>query len=218
MKTKLPIAHCQSPVKTRRRTMPFGSVGRPPAALENGFTLMETMVAAATGALLMAAVSGLSIFTARSYVAVDNYMDLSQRSRSTADNLGRIIRNSSALLAFSTNNPASLTLYDGTTGATNTITYDSTTGTLVLAQSGQSPQTNLVQCDQWSFQLYDRYPIISSTNITFCASTNSSGQLDPKYCKVINLSWKCSRKIIGLKLNTEDVQTAQIVLRNQVKN
>ena len=32
--------------------------------------------------------------------------------------------------------------------------------------------------------------------------------------KLIDVSWKCSRKIMGEKLNTESVQTAKIVIRN----
>ena len=33
--------------------------------------------------------------------------------------------------------------------------------------------------------------------------------------KVINVSWMCSRKIFGIKEDTESVQTARIVIRKQ---
>jgi hypothetical protein len=31
---------------------------------------------------------------------------------------------------------------------------------------------------------------------------------------MIDVSWKCSREILGAKINTESVQTAKIVIRN----
>ncbi len=49
----------------------------------------------------------------------------------------------------------------------------------------------------------------------FYPATNSSGVYDPSICKLINMSWKCSRTILGSKMNTESVQTAQVVLRNK---
>jgi hypothetical protein len=32
--------------------------------------------------------------------------------------------------------------------------------------------------------------------------------------KLVDVSWLCSRKILGRKVNTESVQTAKIVMRN----
>jgi len=40
--------------------------------------------------------------------------------------------------------------------------------------------------------------------------------VDINACKLINMTWKCSRTIFGSKRNTESIQTAQIVLRNKV--
>ncbi|MGH7953947.1 MAG: prepilin-type N-terminal cleavage/methylation domain-containing protein [Limisphaerales bacterium] len=183
-----------------------------------GFTFIEMMAALAISALLLAAVAMLTVFVGRSYAAVGNYVDLSKNSNNTVDILGREIRNSSALLAFSTNNPSYLELTNATTGTTITITYDANSKTLVLTKTGQAAQTDLTQCDEWNFALYSRAPDTNSfsTNILFFSAINSSGQLDPKDCKIINMTWKCSRTILGFKLNTEDVQTAQIVLRNKV--
>lgn len=44
---------------------------------------------------------------------------------------------------------------------------------------------------------------------------NTAGQLDLSLCKLIKVYWKCSRNILGQKVNTESVQAAQIVLRNK---
>jgi prepilin-type N-terminal cleavage/methylation domain-containing protein len=181
-----------------------------------GFTLVEMMVAVAVTSLLFAALVVLGMFTTKSFSIMGNYVDLDAQSLNAADVLGRQVRNASALVAFSTNNPLSLTLTNATAGQTITITYSTNNSTLTLAQTGQTTQTLLTRCYSWNFSLYDRYPNITATNITFYPATNSTGQLDPTVCKVINLSWKCSRTILGTTFNTESVQTAQIVLRNQV--
>jgi hypothetical protein len=34
-------------------------------------------------------------------------------------------------------------------------------------------------------------------------------------CKLVSVSWICSRSILGSRLNTESVQTAKIVIRKQ---
>jgi hypothetical protein len=49
----------------------------------------------------------------------------------------------------------------------------------------------------------------------FFPATNSAGAYDLSVCKLINMTWKCSRTVLGSKLNTESVQTAQVVLRNK---
>jgi hypothetical protein len=51
--------------------------------------------------------------------------------------------------------------------------------------------------------------------LVFYPATNNAGALDLTICKVINMNWKCSRAILQQKINTESVQTAQIVLRNK---
>lgn len=181
------------------------------------FTLVEMLVGMGTASMLMASIVALGMYSTRTFNMVGNYVDLDAQSRHAADILGREIRDSSALLAFSTNNPAYLKLTNDTAGAVVTIKYDKSTGTLVMTKTGQTSQTLLTDCDSWTFSLFDRHPDITATNITFYAATNGAGQLDPSFCKVIDLSWECSRTIFGAKMNTESVQTAQIVLRNKIE-
>ena len=183
------------------------------------FTLVEMMVGVGVGSLVLASVAALTMYTSRSFVVMGNYEDLEIKSRNAVDAIGREIRNSSALLAFQTNLPiTSLTLTNATAANSVVLTYNSTKRTLVLQKTGQAAQTILTQCDQWNFALYDRAPITNSfsTNILFYPATNALGQLDQTYCKLINMSWSCSRQILSVKLTTESVQTAQIVLRNKV--
>jgi hypothetical protein len=82
--------------------------------------------------------------------------------------------------------------------------------TLSLEKTGLAPMVVLTGCDRWKVWLYNRAPNINSTNLSFNPATSLAN------CKLVNMSWKCSRTILGSKINTESVQTAQIVLRNKV--
>lgn len=178
-----------------------------------GFTMVEMLVSVGLGTLLLSGVMILYINGIRSFVAMGNYQNLDAKSCNTLDVLSREIRNSTVLLSYVPSQ--SLTLSNASArnglGQINVITYDPTARTLVLKRTGQSDLTNLTECDRWSFAIYNRVPITSSTNISFYAATNAAS------CKLINMSWKCSRTVLGTKLNTESVQTAQIVLRNKIK-
>jgi hypothetical protein len=178
-----------------------------------GFTMVEMLVSVGLGIILLSGVMILYINGIRSFVAMGNYQNLDAKSCNTLDVLSREIRNSTVLLSYVPSQ--SLTLSNASArnglGQINVIKYDPTARTLVLKRTGQSDLTNLTECDRWSFAIYNRVPITSSTNISFNAATNATD------CKLINMSWKCSRTVLGTKLNTESVQTAQIVLRNKIK-
>ena len=65
----------------------------------------------------------------------------------------------------------------------------------------------LTECDSLSFEIFQRNPI-GGTYDQFPASS-------PATAKLINVTWTCSRKILGTAMNTENVQTAKIVIRKQ---
>ena len=180
-----------------------------------GHTLMELLVATALAGMVMAVVIGSFKYSGTSFAAMGNYADLDRKSRNALDLLGREIRNSSALIAV-TNSPKSLTFINSTTGKKLTILYDSANRVLMLSKTGQATVTLLTQCDQWDYTLYNKVPFLTSTNISFYGATNGAGAIDINACKLVNMTWKCSRTIFGSKRNTESIQTAQIVLRNKV--
>ena len=182
----------------------LSSIRRRPGA---GFTLIELMVATTLGTLVLASVVMLTIFSARSFAAMGNYIDLDRKSRNAVDALTREIRNSSGLLNYGGNY---LQLTNATAGTISTIIY--TNNTLVLSKTGQGSITYLTHCDQWSYALYSRAPDTNdfTTNIDFYAATNAES------CKLINMNWKCSRAILGFKLDTETVETSETVMRNKV--
>ncbi|HWW02095.1 MAG TPA: prepilin-type N-terminal cleavage/methylation domain-containing protein [Candidatus Acidoferrum sp.] len=195
---------------------PAATLYRPasPGRLPNlAFTLMELMVAMGLGSLVLAAVASMSLYAARSEVAIVNYSDLDSKSRYGLDIISREVRQAQALTAFQTNTSLSFTNPQTAIGVT--LTYNPTNATLVMTKTGQSPITVLTECDRWAFSLYQRTPVVTPTNISFYPATNTTGTLDPSLCKLISFSWKCSRTILAQKVNTESVQSAMVVLRNK---
>jgi prepilin-type N-terminal cleavage/methylation domain-containing protein len=176
---------------------------------KRGFTLVETMVVMGLAGIVLAIIMATYNYSGTSFSAMGNYTELDRKSRAALDLLSREIRNSSALIGV-TNSPKALTFYNGTTGKRVTITYDSANKLLKFDKTGQATQILLTSCDQWDYALYGRVPTPTSSNITFNAVTDITA------CKLVNMTWKCSRTIFGSKRNTETIQTAQIVLRNKV--
>ncbi len=184
-----------------------------PAKVRRGFSLVEMMFAIGVGVVVIGAVVALSIIAAQNFAATANYVQMDDQSRNAVDQISREVRNATSLAAFSTSNPQYLQLTNTTLGSGATIICDTNAGTLVLQRTGQSDKTLLTGCKSFNFQLFNRAP--NPTNYTFSPSTDVNGQLTNKFCKVINMNWTCSRNILGSKFQTEIVQTAQVVLRNQ---
>ena len=176
-----------------------------------GFTLTETMVASGVGMLLMAGVVTTGIFSSRSFSSMGNYTELDEKSRYALDIISREVRNATAVTAFENSPPIrSITLSNSIDSTIVMFQWDSSTEKLELFKTGQTRKTLLTGCDKWTVAFYTRAPSVSTTNIIFNTATNLSD------CKLIDMSWRCYRTIIGQKLNTESVQTAQVVLRNKI--
>ncbi len=174
------------------------------------------MVAVAVGSMVLSAVGYMTWFATRSFVAIGNYSDLDAKSRNTIDVMSRELRQASALLSFQTNLPIrSLLLTNAEIGSTLRLTFDSNERMMVFSCSNPQVSVTLPDCDRWHFTLYQRTPLVTASNIIFYPATNTAGVLDPGLCKVINMSWQCSRSILGQKVNTETLQSAQIILRNK---
>ena len=187
-----------------------------PQQFLRGLTLVEVMIATSLGSMVLAAVGLLTLYGAKTSVAVVNYTDLDGKSRYALDLISREIRQANAVLSYQTNASfKTFTLTNNDQAAAITLTWDAGAGTVTMAKTGQPTVTNLTQCDRWDFAFYQRTPWVTGTNIIFYPATNSAGSLDLSLCKLISMSWKCSRAIMGAKIDTESVQTSEIVLRNK---
>jgi Tfp pilus assembly protein FimT len=174
---------------------------------KHGFTLVEVLIMGAVATIVMAAVIVFSTFVTRSFLALGNYNDLDKASRNALDRLSREIRQTAALASYATNQLVFVD-YDGQTNLTYRWTPPAgvAAGHLDRIKAGQTTVL-LNQCDYLSFGISQRNP---SNNFNFYpAATNNLATV-----KLIDLSWRCSRKILQQKVNIESVQTAKIVMRN----
>jgi hypothetical protein len=88
-----------------------------------------------------------------------------------------------------------------------TYTYSPTARTLVRTANGTT-RTLLEECDQLRFSIFQRNPINGTYD--YYETTDN-----PAITKIVQLSWVCSRDILGKQANTESVQSAKVVIRKQ---
>src|SRR2546430_14792544 len=95
-------------------------------ARSRGMALVELLVAIGVSGIVFAAISSLVFYSARSFVALANYVDLDNSSRSALDKMSSEIRQANRLTSYSPTNLC-FEVVDPTTGATTTLkyTYDS---------------------------------------------------------------------------------------------
>ncbi len=180
-----------------------------------GFTLIEMMIGVAVSMIVLAMAAGVYLFGSTSLASLANYEDLDARSRSALDQMTRDIRQASQVTAFQTNGTStSFTVTNATQGVAVTYVWNPAAQTLVCQKTGHPDQIYLTGCANWSFEFFQRTPYTNGSYVFFPA-TNSSGAYDLSICKLINMTWKCSRRVVGSKVNTECVKTAQVVLRNK---
>jgi len=174
-----------------------------------GMSLVEMLIAAGVGSIAITVAMTLYLFGLRSMGAMGNYTQMDSKSQQAVDLMLREIRGANLVVDYRTNNSTSWLKVANTLASpavTNTFTWTSDTGLLTWDQAGQATRTLLSGCDSWSFVFYKR---VADSNGVFFPTSDASA------CKLINMSWKCSRNNITRKMNTESIVTAEVVLRNK---
>jgi prepilin-type N-terminal cleavage/methylation domain-containing protein len=176
-----------------------------------GMTLVEMMIATAVTSIVVSAVLSVAFYTARSFAAMTNYVDLDANSRKTLDTMTTEIRQADKL-TYASDNVLRFQTSDPTTLATHTLqyTYDSGAKTLKRTFDGQDTVL-LTQCTFWTNSLCQR----NATNASFGSAFQAIPTTSWAQCKVIQLTWVCARNILGRAANTESVQSAHVVIRKK---
>ncbi len=171
-----------------------------------GMSLVELMIASSLGTLVLGGAVTIFIYGLFSFAGLGNYAILTGQSRLSLDKMSREIREATGVVAYQSAGTSKwLTVTNGLKGTTVKYSWDAGTGILTCQTTGQPDRVCLSGCDQWDFNIFQRSP---RTNWTFYTSSSVDT------AKLINMSWKCSRTILGKKINTENVVTAQVVMRN----
>ena len=176
-----------------------------------GFTLVELLVTSAVASLIVVAIMALILYSARSFAALTNYVDLDQNSRDALNEITREIRQSDRLIsgaaqsmAFQFSNPTNAAI----TWQVSFV-YNPTAKTLTRVEGSQR-KVLLTECTELRFNYFQRNPI-SGTYDQFPTATPPL--VNPSTCKLVQLNWVCSRSIMQQSVNTESVQSAKVVIR-----
>ncbi len=171
------------------------------ATYTRAFSLLEVLVATGVAGLVVTVLALLAFFTSRSFVSATNYTNMALASRMALDNISRTIRQSRQVTAYSTN---SITLLDANG---NTVQYALNPATKGLINvTGGVTNTYLTGCNSLQFWLYQRTPKSNSFSCYTPASITNA--------KLVQVTWSCSRQILGANVNNEVVESASICLRN----
>ena len=173
------------------------------------FTLVELSVAIAISGIILTAVLSFTVYAAKSFAAMENYVDLEQKSQNAVDTMLRDIRQTKALTSYGTATLNGRTITNRLSfldADDQALTFRFTNNILLRTKGGNSTML-LTNVDYLCFQVFKRNPV-ATTFEQFPTSDAGS-------CKLVSLNWICSRTILGSRINTESVQTAKIVLRKQ---
>ena len=184
-------------------------------------TLVEMLIGVGVGALVLAGVMSTTVFASRSFVAVGNYCDLNDAGRNSIDYISEDIRQANFLVSYTNTTSGNALVFqttDPTSGTNFTLTYAynalAQTLTRSLGLQGSTLVTNtvlLTNCTYFHFDLYKRNPALTNGgSLVALASTNR-----PNLVKALDLTWTCSRNVLGISLNSEAMQSAQVVIRKE---
>ena len=171
--------------------------------------MIEMMVTFAVSGVILTALLSFIVYAAKSFAAMENYVDLEQKSQLALDTMTREIRETQCLTNYGTRQVNGQTLTNTLTFwdyDNQNLTYNFTNNVLLRQKAGVDTML-LTNVDYLTFSIFQRNPI-GGTYDQY-ATANAAN------CKLISVSWVCSRTILGSRLNTESVQTAKIVIRKQ---
>jgi len=165
-------------------------------------TTVETLIAIGISVVLLTQVCALWYYSSRSFAAQAAYTALDQDSQRALDKLSKDVRQAVDIKSFSS---TKIVLKDPNN--TNDLTFQLSGRTLQRVQ-GTTRATLLNNVDSLQFSMYQRTPLqgvwdqYTTTNLTTC--------------KLIEVRWKCSRKLHPLApQTTEYMQSAKVVLRSK---
>ena len=165
----------------------------------SGATLAEYLFGIGVAVLVLGAILSLSVYSGHSFAGLAKYIELNASSVYALNQMTKDARQMTGLIDYA---PNKLSFYDA---STNLLVYSYSPDQQTLTrQQGANASVLLKGCDALQFFIYQRSPLAGYGQYLAAAVTN---------CNVISARWSCSRTILGVKINTEDVQETRIALR-----
>ncbi len=187
---------------------------KPPSGAVRAYTLVEILIATAIFSLSGLALAFLMVFVTRSFQGLTNYAVLDKYNRQAMDALTAEIRQATKFIDCTSNATSrTLTILNGD-GANVTYTFDSTKEQLTRKVAGGSTSVVLTNCSLLNFNLYLRPPPANSFDDYHPVDMTAANW--PQTVKIVQLTWKTGMQLFPTpNFNSEDVQTARIVIRKQ---
>jgi hypothetical protein len=168
-----------------------------------GALLAEWTVAVAVSCLVLAALAAFTLYSTRFFMTIRNCVDLDGQARIAVDRMSQEIRQADRVVSY---DPQKISLALGT----NTVTYLYDSNGKSLVRLFANRRTILLSgCDAARFDIFTRQATNALYDTFPCATVDNA--------KVVQITWNCSRDILGAKENTASMQTAQVVIRKQGK-
>jgi prepilin-type N-terminal cleavage/methylation domain-containing protein len=179
--------------------------------VRRAWTLVEMMVAVGIFSIVGLALMGTYIFSVKTMASMYSYAVLDEYNRQAMDQLTREIRQAKKVLTCTTNSITVQTANpDGSNGPNVTYSFSPSKKRMLRTSTDGTSRVLLTDCSLLKFELFTRCP----SNAVFGAfpvATNNWQQT----VKVLQLTWKtCVTQPSGIA-NSENVQTARIVIRKQ---
>jgi len=165
-----------------------------------GSTLAENIVGMGIAGLVLAAVCGFAMFSARGFAGLSNYNSLDLANRKAMDQITKDFRMVQSVTNFAANT-ISMVDYDGTPLI---YYYSASEQTLNRIKSGVT-NTLLNDCTRFNFTMGMR--TMTNATFDFYPTTNVWE------CKAMIMDWCCSRKLLG-STNDDLPQIQTVVMRN----
>lgn len=176
------------------------------------FSLIEVMVAASLGALIMGAVLSTFLFIGRSTVNMRNYTDMETQSRNAMETFAQDVRMASDVNWLSS---TSLALTAKDSGADVVYTYTYSSGAKTLTRQRTAPTTGaadvlVTDVKSLTFTAYQ----IDTVSVSLAGLPSVVAN---KATKQVQLSIETERTNPTLAISTNKVISARFILRNKLR-
>jgi type II secretory pathway pseudopilin PulG len=185
-----------------------------PSRNRQAYTLVEMLIAMGLFSVSGLALALLLVFVTRSFQGLSNYAVLDQYNRHAMDSLTSEIRQARLFVDCTSNTTTrALSIVNGD-GANVTYTFESTRRRLTRTVQGGSTTILLTNCSLLNFNLFLRPPAAGSFDDYSPVDMTQTNW--PQTVKIVQLTWKTAMQLFPTpNFNSEDVQTARIIIRKQ---
>jgi prepilin-type N-terminal cleavage/methylation domain-containing protein len=174
-----------------------------------GWTLVEMMVAVGLFSIAGAALMTLYVYSIKSFASLANYALLDMQNRQAMDLLTKELRQARYIKSYSSNSVGNSLTFRNGDGYDVSYNFNEAKKVMIRQVNGSTTMI-LTNCDLLSFSLFQRNPMENSYGLFPVASGNWTQTV-----KVVQLTWKTKRHVPAGPINSENVQTARVVIRKQ---